>query len=295
MDIFEQLDKDFDLYNQVRGLNDLVFFDKLCSLNGTTYSLFTVFGSTIFKSWKYNYGCNDIKELLDKLGLFDTENDTIIYVDTEKEAHSFLQLDVNILYHCFSSRYEMGTYGVRIGNALWDCAKHKIDFILNKACLQVKKHPTNNYYLVVPKDEKVILAADTTDPETAFHLYEYTSLLVKDDVNKKRDILKLLCNKYEAIIKEYLDRHSKAPFSCMFDDLSYILNSFELRHPNLNPKSQYYKENLIKYTQEQWIEIYDVAFQLILNATFIDNYCNQLSNIVSKHKQKIEKSKNSRE
>ena len=77
----------------------------------------------------------------------------------------------------------------------------------------------------------------------------------------------------------------------IFGDLSFCLNNFEIRHPNLDSNSKDYKPPLIGYGNDEFEEIYDATYQLMLDALLIDNYNKDLSKTIEKHKKAISLSK----
>ena len=142
--------------------------------------------------------------------------------------------------------------------------------------------------MIVPRDEKVRSVAETTDNDTAILLYEFTSPIFKGNYKKKREILKLLANKIEPICKKYRTIYKSGLGFNIFNDLGTILNNFEIRHSNLDPNDvNNFKEPLTKYTSKDWEEIYDIAYQMILDAFLVDKYNNIYSKTIQTHKDKI--------
>lgn len=288
MDLFEILDKKFDIKQQVDGLNKMMFSENV-SLYGGRYRTFAyMFNSELFRQWEYNQGRLSLGEILQDLNMLKYIDATLPKpIANEHEAHLALQLDLNIVSYAKKHKKVFVDY-------LWNDEKFfneigkKISYIFDKCNLKCVKHPKEDYYLIAPLDEKTQAVAEKTDENTAFLICEYNSILLKGNVDRKREILKLLSNKIEPIIKSR-QSNGKADFEYkVFNDLAMVFNNFEIRHSNLDPNNVgTYKPTLASYTNKQWEEIYDATYQLILDALLIEDYSTTLSKIVAKHKKAI--------
>ncbi|MCM1295997.1 MAG: hypothetical protein NC311_10690 [Muribaculaceae bacterium] len=278
MDIFEMLDEKFDLYEQINELNEMLFQEGVFYASYHQYTFCQTFDDVLFRGWKYSKGRLSIRNIIDELGL---NNE----VGTEEVAYLSLQFDTNILSYAEKNIKALCKDYTLIRKNFFQEAANKLSYILDKAGLKAIRHNTEEYYLIVPRDEKVKTVAESVDKDSAFLLYEYTSPVLKDNVKEKRRILKLLTNNYEALIKEYVSKYNSGLIHNILQDLSTILNNFELRHPNLNPATpEYFKPNLTTYSTAQWIEIYDTAYQLMLTVSMIKNYNDELTVLVNRHK-----------
>lgn len=289
MDIFEILDNKFNLCNQVDGLNDMLFRDRPLRWGGVDYTFAHAFEKNVLRSWKYSMGRLTFEELFSDLDLYNHSDKRKIVKkpENEQQAYLCLQLDINML---FCAEENVGAFQDYYWNADKFFAEtlRKYSYIVDKAGLQLVEHTQNKYMILVPRDEKVKSVAENTDKDTAILLYEYTSPLLKGNYKKKREILKLLANKIEPMSKAYRAKYQSGLGHDIFKDLGILFNNFEIRHPNLDSKiTQYYKEPLTKYTPKEWEEIYDTAYQMILDAFLVDNYNTIYSKIVQKHKDKI--------
>ena len=286
MDIFNLLDSKFNLCKQVDGLNSMLFRESKL-WNCSFYTFANVFEKRLLRSWPYSMGRISFEELLLDLGLYDhivTRN--VIKIETEWQALCCLQLDINVLLYAKNKKI-FDDYSWDKED-FFDEVTQKYTYILDKSGLNLIKHPQENYYIIVPRDEKLKAIAEKTNEDTAFLLYEYTSPLLKGNYKEKRRILKLLANSIEPIMKVFNEKYSSGLIHEIFDDLSMALNNFEIRHTNTNPSMpNYYKEPLTRYSFEEWEEIYDTTYQLMLDAFLISNYTNIYSSVVKKHKSNI--------
>ncbi|MBQ2768921.1 MAG: hypothetical protein IJF44_02985 [Clostridia bacterium] len=288
MDIFEILDNKFNLCNQVDGLNDMLFRDRPLRW-GANYTFAHAFEEKLLRSWKYSMGRLTFEELFSDLDLYNHSDKRKIVKkpENEQQAYLCLQLDINMLFY---AEENVGVFQDYYWNAdkFFTETLRKYLYIVDKAGLQLVEHTQNKYMMLVPRDEKVKSVAENTDKDTAILLYEYTSPLLKGNYKKKREILKLLANKIEPMSKVYRAKYQSGLGFDIFKDLDLILNNFEIRHPNMDSKiEKNYNEPLTKYTPKEWEEIYDTAYQMILEAFLVDNYNTIYSKIVQKHKDKI--------
>ena len=288
MDIFELLDTKFDLCRQIHELNILMFSEKNSFTNNGYYCSFSqAFNAQLLRRWKYAYGRIDLADLMDDIGLPISDINYPFLPHNEKSSINSLQLAFNMISYAHENKDKLGGDKSSKENFMMTCLG-KMVYILDKSGMCVVKHQNEDYYIVVPRDEKVKTAAENTDKDTAFLLYEYTSPLLKGNYKKKREILKLIANKIEPMSKVYRAKYQSGLGFDIFKDLDLILNNFEIRHPNMDSKiEKNYNEPLTKYTPKEWEEIYDTAYQMILEAFLVDNYNTIYSKIVQKHKDKI--------
>lgn len=288
MDIFEILDEKFDLYNQVNDLNKMLYKEGAFYSGFSHYSFACVFDAVLFRGWKYSKGRSSLFDLIYDVDLGEKFFDgqiSIKDIENEVEVYKVLQLNLSLLSYGEKHKKELTNSYTLYRSSFFQEAANKIAYICDKAGIKIIKHETEDYYLLVPRDEKVKSVVENVDKDTAYLLYEYTSPILKNNVKEKRRILKLLTNNYEALIKTYSSKYNSGPIHNILEDLSTILNNYELRHPNLNPSvPQYYNEALTHYSDSQWIEIYDTAYQLILMVTMIDSYITILTKTVDRHK-----------
>lgn len=289
MDVFELLDSEFDICKQVEGLNTMIFREKPIFVYNS-YTIADVFEKKLLRAWESAKGRISFKELLTDLKLYDNYK-IIKPVENKQEALICFQLDYNIISYAMNNEHVFLDYNYNPRYFFQEFDRKSL-YIFDKAGLQVVKHPQKDYYLIVPNDEKVRSVAENTDKDIAFLLFNYSSPLVKGDYQKKREILKLITNKIEPLVKVYKKKYTSGLGYEIFDDLGNLLNNFEIRHSNLDSNIvKSYNEALTKYTTKEWEEIYDTTYQLILDAFLIDNYINVYSPVIKKHMEKIGQSK----
>lgn len=293
MNIFEALDNKFDLKEKIKNLSRL-FLEKNYFVSGGYYTTFDdYFNDHYFRKWKYSYGCYDLQEFKDKIGLpysynFMDRNDIFFYPENEVSAVNFLQYVYNATKFVRDSMYkETGHISSDI-QEFYDIFNNQFNYILSKISQKLIKDPKENYYIIVPSNNKTTRCANIQDKnDTAFLLYEYTSSLLIGNVARKREILKLLANEIEPVVTAGLAKYNSGPVHDVFFELSSCLNNFNIRHNNLDPrKPKYYHKKLLSFTDNDYEEIYDVAYDLILDAYLLDEYSNKTKNTYAKYKTK---------
>ena len=60
----------------------------------------------------------------------------------------------------------------------------------------------------------------------------------------------------------------------MADDLGCLFNNFDLRHNNSDKNSKDYKAFLDNYTDVDYVKVYDITYDLILNFLVVSYYKN---------------------
>ena len=104
-----------------------------------------------------------------------------------------------------------------------------------------------------------IAVAEIVDENTACKVIEYNHYLLKGDINKKKEILLQLANKYEGIKSNIKRLNGK-----LDDDIGFMLNNINIRHNNKSGKSKKeYVSKMRKDTMEKW---YDETYQMLLLA-----------------------------
>ena len=293
MNIFEALDNKFDLKEKIKNLSKL-FLEKNYFASGGYYTTFDeYFNNYYFRKWKYSYGCYDLEEFKNQIGLsytsdFMDRNSQFFYANNEVSAVNFLQYAYNATRFVRDSLHkETGHINSNI-QEFYDIFNNQFDYILSKIGQKLIKDPKENYYIIVPCNNKTARCADIQDKnDIAFLLFEYTSILLIGNVERKREILKLLANEVEPIVTAGLAKYNSGPVHDVFSELNSCLNNFNIRHNNLDPrKSKYYHKELITFSDNDYEEIYDVTYDLILDAYLLDEYSNKTKNTYIKYKTK---------
>jgi len=295
MNIFEMLNNKFDLKEKIKNLSKL-FLEKNYFASGGYYTTFDdYFNNYYFRKWKYSYGCYDLQEFKNKIGLsyswdFMDQNDKFFYAENEVSAINFLQYAYN------ATRFVRESINKDTGHInsdmqeFYDIFNNQFNYILSKIGQKLIKDPKEDYYILVPSNNKTTRCAEIQNKNnTAFLLYEYTSSLLIGNVARKKEILKLLANEVEPIVTAGLAKYNSGPVHDVFFELNSCLNNFNIRHNNSDPrKPKYYHNKLQIFTDNDYEEIYDATYDLILDAYLLDEYSNKTKNTYTKYKAKAE-------
>ena len=138
MDVFELLDKNFDLCKQVDALNVMIYREKILFYGVSHFSFAQIFEKNLLRLWDCSMGRVSFEELLCDLGLYDYDytKNVIKMPNNEQEAVLCLQLNINMILYAKNHK-------IAFDNFTWDSYKFfmetqkKYEYIMNKAGLQL--------------------------------------------------------------------------------------------------------------------------------------------------------------
>lgn len=120
----------------------------------------------------------------------------------------------------------------------------------------------------VPLNTTAIIAAETIDNDVlAYNTIFYSHHSLKNDLNGKKEILLKFANFIES-------KKAEAKGSCekLLDNINYAMNTFNIRHNNIDKTSKSYQEAFAKLSDKEQEELYDDTYQLCLEFLInIDN------------------------
>ena len=129
-------------------------------------------------------------------------------------------------------------------------------------------------YSVVAMDGKT-LVDEVVDSNTKKSLYEYIAVSNKNDVIKKRDMLKIIANDYERIRRDISNIDDK-----LNDRISFVLNNCEIRHNNVDETSAKFHKVTKELSDEEFIRIYDYLFYMYLYANLLVKYNDSVEKVL---------------
>jgi len=293
MNIFKVIDEKFDLKEKIKNLSKL-FLERNYFSSGKYYVSFdTFFDRYYFRKWKYSYGCYNLEEFKKKIKLsYSTsyiDKEEYFYAENEISAINFLQYAYNATKFVRESLIKDNNgYIDDDVNEFYEIFNNQFEYILSKLNQKIIKHTSEDYYILVPCNIKTAKSVESqTDENIAFLLYEYLSSLLIGNVERKREILKLLSNTYEPIIMDNLKRYNSGPVHDLFFELNSCLNNFNIRHNNSDPRRpKYYHKDLDTFTEEDYEEVYDLTYDLILDTSLINEYLTKNKPAYLKYKSK---------
>lgn len=259
IDVFAELDKKFDIVKKTRTLcnyltDEYVFF---------IYCKYSTYFKLLYKSfhkWELNRGYSDLNDFLVdagvaiKLDLTNKDVDIRFSINNEDDCYVFLQIIKNSLEFMYTEYNELGC------DSLFKAIEGKINYIIEKVNLTFIYDEQKKYYKLIENKPLVREIAQNTDIVCASLLYEYNAVGIKDDVDKKKEILVNLATYTESITKSYIN--TSGDVYELFNNLDFALNNFHIRHNNLDGKNK--KDYLLTLNEKQRIELYDATYDLIL-------------------------------
>jgi hypothetical protein len=265
--IFELLSDRFDFTTEIKRL-DTLFTEGNCILERRSYyNIQDYADNNYFSTWRNRNRCLSCEDMRDQIGI-----DKICSMVnlTLNEVLIYIEYVINILYLCqlnfkeYEDHYFCDDYNKLCEN---------IDEILNRVNHEVQYFEDKEMALVVEKNPAATAVADIVDDDTAFKVIEYNHYLLKGDLNRKREILIALGDKFEPI-KEALKTNGYNP---MADDASFMLNNLNIRHNNHDGKNK--KEHTASMTKKQIEEWYDKTYDVLLLCLLTNNYISLSANI----------------
>lgn len=273
--IFEILENKWDIIDEIKRIYYLLNYNSVRS--SVNYISPIEFADMYcFSEWKNRYSYLNIEDMADDLDI-ELDEDNIPDNLTTVEILKYLEFAINIIMLCDSKiLQENSQYGYN--NKYW-ILDENIDIVLEH--LNFCKQELNNEerIILIEKNPSAIAVAEIVDENTACKVIEYNHYLLKGDIDKKKEILLQLANKYEGIKSNIKSLNGK-----LDDDIGFMLNNINIRHNNKSGKSKKeYISKMRKDTMEKW---YDETYQMLLLA-FLLNEQPSRSKKISQLKEKM--------
>lgn len=253
--IFEILENKWDIIDEIKRIYYLLNYNSVRS-SVNYISPIEFVDIYCFSEWKNRYSYLNIEDMADDLDI-ELDEDNIPDNLTTVEILKYLEFAINIIMLCDSKiLQENSQYGYN--NKYW-ILDENIDIALEH--LNFCKQELNNEerIILIEKNPSAIAVAEIVDENTACKVIEYNHYLLKGDIDKKKEILLQLANKYEGIKSNIKSLNGK-----LDDDIGFMLNNINIRHNNKSGKSKKeYVSKMRKDTMEKW---YDETYQMLLLA-----------------------------
>ena len=223
--------------------------DYFHSINGTTYcngwgyNLIRAINQKAFQEWPFRGTAISCEEYLDNIGLpnyyFKREHEI-----SEEKFLYYLEFIYNIISFSLMNKY------ITIKNERVISIVKNLNIIAEKLNYQFVKE--DERFLLVKRDADVDSVLDIVEPNVSLLLLEYNDFKVKDDLNRKAEILKAI-DKY---IEENQSLYSKLDKNS-YSSWGYIVNKFGINHK--------IEEKYKNISNEERLEWYDKAFYLAIH------------------------------
>ena len=149
--------------------------------------------------------------------------------------------------------------------------KHNIKIDCERIGLEIRKIGDEKY-IIVEKDAAATAVADKyADVDLAFShkVIEYNHFLLRGDIERKREILLAIGQKFEPIRRRLED----GPFKSVSEDARTLLNNLNIRHDNISPEDKSHYNAVVDQMPngnlEEW---YDKTYNILLLALLADDF-----------------------
>lgn len=274
--IFEILENKWDSVAEIERIYKLLNRKSITNPFGKDMSPIDVVNQYCFHNWNNRHSYLNIEDMARALNI-KIEYYNIPNTLSTTMILNYLEFASNIVMLCDTKIFEE--------NAKFDYyTDYRIlDENIENALehLNFCKYEINNEekIILIEKNPSATAVAEIMDEDTGCKVIEYNHYLLKGDIDKKREILLQLANKYEGMKSNIKSLNSK-----LDDDIGFMLNNINIRHNNKSGNSKKeYVSKMRKDTMEKW---YDETYQMLLLA-FLLNEQPSRSKKISQLKEKI--------
>ncbi|MEA4949951.1 MAG: hypothetical protein VB068_09935 [Petrimonas sp.] len=253
MSIFERLQPRVDLTVEYLKLDKAICNEK--DRYGTTINGIL---AQNFRSWKYRGNYMSLQELRGELGLnienFEPVSGYVYKQINENDFFLFCELFSN-LCDAFAEKIEHAGF-----------TENFIDiFTTMQTDLAVLNYSVQRLLdgrlVIVETNPAATAVSKTAEPDLSDKIIEYNHYLLRGDLAKKREILRALSHKFDAI-KSSL----KSINSGLEDKASFLLNNLNIRHNNKDMQSKDYRKFVDDMSDDDLEHWYDETYQTLLFA-----------------------------
>lgn len=258
--IFEILENKWDSIAEIKRIYKLLYKKSISNPYNRDMTPIAVVNEYCFHNWNNRHTYLTIEDMAKALNLE-------IYYDSIPNSLSttmilnYLEFATNIVMLCDTKIFEEGSnFDYYTDYTILD---ENIEIALEH--LNFSKYEINDEerIILIEKNPSAIAVAEVVDEDTACKVIEYNHYLLKGDIDKKKEILLQLANKYEGIKSNIKNLNSK-----LDDDIGFMLNNINIRHNNKSGKNKKeYIAKMRKDTMEKW---YDETYQMLLLAFLLN-------------------------
>lgn len=281
--IFEILKNKWNIIDEVKRIFTLLNTDCISVRYSGDKTIIEFVDDYCFYDWKNRYSYLDIEDMAKDLDI-KLDEDKIPSNLESIEILKYLEFARNLIMLCDTKlfidnekdsddKYKYTYYQE------YTVLKENINIVLEHLNFSTKLLKKEERIILIEKNPSTMSVAEIVDEDTACKVIEYNHYLLKGDIDKKKEILLQLANKYEGIKSNIKSLNSK-----LNDDIGFMLNNMHIRHNNKSGKSKKeYVSKMRKNTMEKW---YDETYQMLLLA-FLLNEQPSRSKKISQLKEKI--------
>lgn len=248
--IFEILHEKVDIDNEIITILELFYKVKLFG-NHPNYDIehfCDEFCIPFWKSRRFVTSCDDMRE---RLAITD---DNIEMGLDRQHMLILIEYILNVIMLCDQQKPEDSEWSMEF-NMLFQNIKNLVEYLNYEIKVVAEQEKT----ILIEKNAAATAVAEIMDKETAYSVIEYNHFLLKGNLPKKQQILKILGDKFEGKKSQI-----KSINNSLASDIGFLLNKLNVRHNNLEGKSaEAFIQTMSSEELEQW---YDDTYQLLLLA-----------------------------
>lgn len=216
----------------------------------------------IFNNWKHcqHYiSCLEIREKLN-LDQFVSLCECGHYNGNCFEIINYIEYVLNMIN--ISESYIKDRQNYIYFNDVYYILIKNINILLDHINYEAKKFESEEKILVVEKNPAATSVAEVVEDELSFKVIEYNHHLLKGNLNRKKEILKALADKIEAMVDKFDTQVLK--------DFGFLVNNINIRHNNFEGRNK--KEYIANMDKVELEKLYDDAYQIMLICILQNEY-----------------------
>ena len=219
-----------------------------------------------FSEWveKHPVTFTSLSNLMQRLGLDDLERR--ICFNQEITIDKFL-LYLEVVYNLLNMKTTFPPGMLEIRNRI----THAIEIDCARLNFEVRRCG-DEQYIIVEKNAAATAVADkyaASDLDFSFKVIEYNHFLLKGNIDRKREILLALGQKYEPMHRQL----EAGPFKNVSEDARALLNNLNIRHDNISPEDKtHYNANVAQMPASDLEEWYDRTYDILLLALLAEDF-----------------------
>ncbi|PKL28568.1 MAG: hypothetical protein CVV46_06220 [Spirochaetae bacterium HGW-Spirochaetae-2] len=276
--IFEQL-CDFDLSQELKVIDKLInenYVQVGRGLSGTVVDTIVNFFDQKVHRWAGRNTSVSNSDIRRRLNIDKILNKSQIEIE---EGLAYLEYAFNVMEQ-FRKYFEDRFY--EITNL--DLANDNCQKISERLGFSFFHDNIIDTYILAPENPSALVVAELLSEETSTLLMKYHHYLLKGDLQKKRDILLAMGDKYEPLIEEFKALNQTE----LQRDISFCLNKLHIRHNNKKGAKTFPPtEDMPDSELEEW---YDRTYDLLLLGFMYHDYLINKKGLV--HQLRVRKDKN---
>ncbi len=267
--IFEQIKSSWNVSDAIKRIYKLFL-----SENTVYYSdgyrrynvpLFNFIDVNCFALWKNNCHMLGLRDFLDSLH-FDELYKDATEGKMEESIINYIEIIENCLYIFKLKHYTSKIINVTVSST-FNLLRNNLDDVLDHLNMKVEYFAEKEQAIIIERDPAVTAAAEISSNETAYEIIFYNHHTLKGNTKEKARILNYLANDFETQRKE-LSRIN----SSLASYIACLLNSLNIRHNNVDQKSNSYHSTVAQMPLNELEAWYDELYQMLLLARLeIDN------------------------